>query len=230
MRPQQWALTEIRQRIASGIYGPGAQLPSERELATEMGVARASLRGALSQLEELGILERAQGRGTRVVPPGERKGLGRIAVLTQPLKLSHSPEPAKILEGISQQLNALSAPFQHITYCDNPQDLPMEMDSILPASQAPSLTESFQALVLVEMPCWETLANPLRRYTPRGTPSSWPTWNTIWSFPQRKRTTMPPQSRPSNSWRLSDINASATSGASAERSSMARRSKVFMRA
>ncbi len=48
---------QVRAAIASGSIGAGERLPSERELAEQFGVSRASLREALRALEALGLLE-----------------------------------------------------------------------------------------------------------------------------------------------------------------------------
>ena len=48
--------------IALGVYVPGQQFPTERELAARLGVSRSSVRGALSQLTESGYLEVRRGR------------------------------------------------------------------------------------------------------------------------------------------------------------------------
>ena len=49
--------------IAVGAYSPGERLPPERELAASLGVARATLREALRQVSELGLVEARRGRG-----------------------------------------------------------------------------------------------------------------------------------------------------------------------
>lgn len=54
----------IVQAIESGIYPPGSQLPTERELATHYGVSLAPVRAALAELANAGSIERNQGRGT----------------------------------------------------------------------------------------------------------------------------------------------------------------------
>ncbi len=53
-------------RIVSGDLGPGAMLPSEIDLGRELGVSQGTARKALSALEQRGILQRRQGRGTFV--------------------------------------------------------------------------------------------------------------------------------------------------------------------
>jgi GntR family transcriptional regulator len=57
---------ELRQRIDQGRLPAGARLPSEPDLATELGVSRATLREALRALEDEGLLRRRQGSGTYV--------------------------------------------------------------------------------------------------------------------------------------------------------------------
>lgn len=44
--------------------GPGARLPTERQLAIDLGVSRSAVRGALSYLEAAGRISREIGRGT----------------------------------------------------------------------------------------------------------------------------------------------------------------------
>ncbi|MET9855614.1 GntR family transcriptional regulator [Streptomyces sp. NPDC006450] len=50
-------------------FAVGEVLPNERELAARFGVARATLRQALEQLELEGRLQRRRGVGTTVAPP-----------------------------------------------------------------------------------------------------------------------------------------------------------------
>jgi GntR family transcriptional regulator len=57
---------ELRQRIDQGRLPAGTRLPSEPDLAAELGVSRATLREALRALEDEGLLRRRQGSGTYV--------------------------------------------------------------------------------------------------------------------------------------------------------------------
>lgn len=48
--------------IAVGEYSPGERLPSERDLAASLGVSRQTVRQALQQVTDLGLIETRRGR------------------------------------------------------------------------------------------------------------------------------------------------------------------------
>jgi GntR family transcriptional regulator, transcriptional repressor for pyruvate dehydrogenase complex len=54
---------QIEQLILRGILRPGERLPSERDLAEKMGVSRPSLRDAIAELAERGLLVSRAGSG-----------------------------------------------------------------------------------------------------------------------------------------------------------------------
>jgi GntR family transcriptional regulator len=56
----------MRQKIESQQWAFGAQIPTLDELEKEYEVSRITLRAALNQLEDLGIVRRTRGRGTFV--------------------------------------------------------------------------------------------------------------------------------------------------------------------
>ncbi len=56
----------ITSKIREGIWQPHYKLPSEDELAKQLGVARGTVRQALSELATEGILYRLHGKGTFV--------------------------------------------------------------------------------------------------------------------------------------------------------------------
>lgn len=57
----------IQQQITDGKLKPGDRLPPERELASLLKVNRATVREAIHLLRERGLVERKNGRGTRIV-------------------------------------------------------------------------------------------------------------------------------------------------------------------
>jgi DNA-binding FadR family transcriptional regulator len=54
----------LRERVAAGEWSSSGRLPTERELATEYGVARNTVRRAVDALAVDGTIERHVGRGT----------------------------------------------------------------------------------------------------------------------------------------------------------------------
>jgi GntR family transcriptional repressor for pyruvate dehydrogenase complex len=56
----------LERRILEGSLKPGDRLPPERELATELGVSRPSLREAIQKLASKGMVTSRQGGGTYV--------------------------------------------------------------------------------------------------------------------------------------------------------------------
>ena len=63
MRPYQLVAERIRELVQHSALGPGARLPSERELASTLAVSRPSLREALIALELGGFIEVRHGSG-----------------------------------------------------------------------------------------------------------------------------------------------------------------------
>lgn len=59
--------SRLRLAILHGEYAPGDFLPPERDLAEQLGVNRHTLRLGLQQVESLGLVERRQGSGCRVL-------------------------------------------------------------------------------------------------------------------------------------------------------------------
>ncbi|WP_030809722.1 GntR family transcriptional regulator [Streptomyces sp. NRRL S-337] len=67
--PKYWHLKTVLSQALDSEFAVGEVLPNERDLAARFGVARATLRQALEQLELEGRLQRRRGVGTTVAPP-----------------------------------------------------------------------------------------------------------------------------------------------------------------
>lgn len=68
---------QIMERVRDGRLPPGSKLPSERDLAIQMGISRPSVREALIVLELLGVVDIRIGQGTFVVgKPASLETLG----------------------------------------------------------------------------------------------------------------------------------------------------------
>ena len=73
----------LRSRMAGGDGGDAHALPSERELAKELGVSRMTVRQALRELTDEGAVFTAPGRGTFRVIGKLTQPLGRLTSFTQ---------------------------------------------------------------------------------------------------------------------------------------------------
>ncbi len=62
----------LRQNIVNGTFQPGTRIASERDLSTEFGVSRMTVRHAIEILEGEGLVARYPGRGTYVGSIRER--------------------------------------------------------------------------------------------------------------------------------------------------------------
>ena len=71
----------LRDLIQNGTYQPGQQLPSEGEIAEQLGISRPTLREALHHLEMDGFILRKQGVGTFVSPTYHKRFENGLEVL-----------------------------------------------------------------------------------------------------------------------------------------------------
>ena len=78
---------DLRQRISAGSLAQGEALPPELELATAFGVHRSTIREALRQLEQEGLLR--------------RDGKKLVVSMPRPAELAHSAERALRLQQVS---------------------------------------------------------------------------------------------------------------------------------
>ena len=56
----------LAEGISTGEYPVGTVLPTEFRLAEQFGVSRATVRSALRELQQLGLVSRRRNTGTRV--------------------------------------------------------------------------------------------------------------------------------------------------------------------
>ena len=109
----------LRDRLLAGVFQPGEQLPPEPALCEQFGVSRITLRRAVSDLEDEGLLERVQGRGTyvRVQPalPAASQGEGYVEDLrhltndttVKVLELGEVPASPRVAERLHVPVGAM---------------------------------------------------------------------------------------------------------------------------
>ncbi|MGV3491179.1 MAG: FadR/GntR family transcriptional regulator [Devosia sp.] len=98
---------QIRDQIVAGAVEPGQQLPSERDLATSLGVSRPTVREALIALEVAGLVEVRVGVGAFVRKPAANADklpeLSRSPIEIMTVRRMLEPEAAALA---SQQIDA----------------------------------------------------------------------------------------------------------------------------
>lgn len=95
--------------IVGGRYVPGGTLPAERLLAEQLGVNRASLRQALSRLEQVGLVESRQGVGTVVLDPASNTDPTVLSRLVPHLGPAMIEEVLEVREGVAALVARLAA-------------------------------------------------------------------------------------------------------------------------
>ena len=103
------AIARIRELIQSGELPPGSRLPSEQQLATELGLSRNLMREAVKALVVARVLEIRRGDGTYVtsLEPGLLlEGLGSAVELLQGDTLLELTEVRRLFEPVATGLAA----------------------------------------------------------------------------------------------------------------------------
>jgi GntR family transcriptional repressor for pyruvate dehydrogenase complex len=98
-------VNQIKKLISKGDLKPGDRIPSERELATMLGVSRPSVREAIMVLDAMGFLESRQGGGTFVRALTESSIMDPLAKLVE----KRDPELLRALAEVRMGLEGWSA-------------------------------------------------------------------------------------------------------------------------
>jgi len=98
-------VSQIKQLISKGDLKPGDRIPSERDLATMLGVSRPSVREAIMVLEAMGFLDSRQGGGTFVRALTEGTIMDPLAKLVE----KKDPELLRSLAEVRMGLESWSA-------------------------------------------------------------------------------------------------------------------------
>lgn len=108
----QRAVEEIKRRLADGSFGPGDRLPTERDLAADLGVSRSSMREAIRALITLGVLESRHGAGVYVTalrPSDLLETFSVLAEVSQGTTLLEVLQVRRMLEPAATALAAARA-------------------------------------------------------------------------------------------------------------------------
>ncbi len=148
----------IKDRIDSGLYQPGAQIPTETALCSELGLSRPTVRQAIAELVQEGLLQIERGRGTFVRQEAERQILLGVNAFRFSLLSSHSLDGKHFIdyhspESIPDEYAAVFAEnhsgnergFFQIDWVEGPTHSPQALcRSYIPRAMFPSLLEDIQ--------------------------------------------------------------------------------------
>jgi DNA-binding FadR family transcriptional regulator len=126
----------LRRAIETGVYADGDQLPPERQLAVAFGTARSTIRKALDQLEQKGLVVRRVGSGTFVSYAGPvLDSMADVTDLISPLQLIETrfaiePYMARLaaLHASARDLEAMAVLLQQLEAVNGDQDLFTRLD------------------------------------------------------------------------------------------------------
>ncbi|MFF3492254.1 FadR/GntR family transcriptional regulator [Streptomyces sp. NPDC002795] len=105
----QRAIEQLKVMIGSGELQPGQRLPTERDLAVQLGISRSSMREAIRALTVLGALEARHGSGiyvTQLEAGDLLETFGVVADLSRGPQLVELLEVRRILESTATALAA----------------------------------------------------------------------------------------------------------------------------
>ena len=139
----------LLERIATGELTPNERLPSERQLSETLNVSRMTLRAALRELDDKGLLIRRPGDGTYISLPKIERQAGKLVPFTEGMRLRGYQTAAKIIAleqrmakvSVASQLEiAVSAPIYDIQRLRFINQAPVMLEKFtVPVSRFPNL-------------------------------------------------------------------------------------------
>ncbi|MFD5268313.1 FadR/GntR family transcriptional regulator [Streptomyces sp. NPDC058335] len=105
----QRAIERVKEMIGEGLLEPGQRLPTERDLAAQLGISRSSIREAIRALTVMGVLEARHGSGiyvTQLRAGDLLETFGVVADLSRGPRLVELLEVRRVLESTAAALAA----------------------------------------------------------------------------------------------------------------------------
>lgn len=143
----------LLQQIRSGVFKPGEILPSELEIAEQLGVSRMTGRHALKSLRDLGVTYSVRGKGTFVSAINLEKDFRQVLSFTEEMQARGMRPKSKVLsfEVVPADQESVSAlqlspresvvSLRRIRFANS---LPVGIEwSRIPLSLCPDLLETF---------------------------------------------------------------------------------------
>lgn len=89
---------KMKEKITRGTWVKGSKIPSERDLIVLYDVSRITVRAAIAELSNVGILEKVHGKGTFVVSKTIVQDLGGMYSFSDEMKKKGKASSTKVLE------------------------------------------------------------------------------------------------------------------------------------
>ena len=123
--PRRKVIEAIREQITSGRYTAGSRLPTELELADELAVARGTVRSALRELAETGVVELRRKIGCFVAEhnPLQPRHPHRLAAFVVPSMPGRHSMYGRLLEGLEQAAFAADCDLSFFNLAQQPVGL-----------------------------------------------------------------------------------------------------------
>ena len=88
----------LEDQISSGSWKAGDRVPSESEIGERFQISRTTVRQALGDLVNQGLLTRIQGKGTFVAQPRIQQYLAQLTSFTQDMRLRQRKPSSRVLQ------------------------------------------------------------------------------------------------------------------------------------
>jgi GntR family transcriptional regulator len=141
----------IAELVLSGKLAPETKLPSERELSTDLGVSRMTVRRSITELVNEGMLERRHGSGTYVARPRVTYNARELISYVQALKARGIATSSQLLEfgqvpasrRLAENLKTdIGMPLYRVTLLRLANRVPFVVErAFFPCSRLPDLEE-----------------------------------------------------------------------------------------
>jgi GntR family transcriptional regulator len=141
----------LAEQIFSGSLKPETRIPSERELSSELGVSRMTVRRAITELVNEGLVERVHGAGTFVARPKVEYAASELVSYTnamrtrglmvtrQLIELSEVPASRRLAERLQV---SIGQPLYHAVLLCLANRIPVVVErSFFPCERCPNLQE-----------------------------------------------------------------------------------------
>lgn len=102
----------IKRNIVSENVKPGSQLPTEEELCKAYGISRSTVRNALSELEEEGLIDRVRGKGTFISQNKLRRKMEQVYSFTHEMTTLGLSPSSRLLEFETVESGDMAANFE----------------------------------------------------------------------------------------------------------------------